>query len=214
MLLDPASENSRKNLALFIKIKSGLALNLAEWNELRKSLYSLQHPLLPKGTFTRFLLKRKGNGKPILWKEPNTHFFAESLLKKYTSFKYIHLIRDGRTMALSQNDQQFQKIHPHLKIDSKLEEQWAKLDFWIERNENIFKLKQNNPERICIIRFEDLIIQPLQSSKILIDFLDLPETFPIHANLQSLIKPEKAMKVEFETLDSLRSEKLKALGYE
>jgi hypothetical protein len=126
-------------------------LSLIEWNLLRNDLKSLQHPLLPKSNFSTFLLNRNSSKKPILWKEPNTHFFAEYLLQHYPTFKYIHLIRDGRKMAQSKNDQQFQKLNPdsiHLSEKEKqLETEIANL-----------KLRAKTYEIIIIFCFHKIII--------------------------------------------------------
>jgi len=201
-------------LALFLKIRSGKALSLIEWNLLRKDLKSLQHPLLPKSNFSTFLLNRNSSKKPILWKEPNTHFFAEYLLQHYPTFKYIQLHRDGRKMAQSKNDQQFQKLNPDSIHLSEKEKQLAKLDFWLDKNETILRLKKNYTDRICIIRFEDLIQNPENTVLSLMEFLSLPKGPLILAKLEEQIIPEKASIIEFQILDISRQNRLKILGYE
>ncbi len=212
--MTPDSALSEQRLALYIKVRTGKALSVSEWNLTRKALNALHHPLLPKNNFLSLIIKRNSSEKPILWKEPNTHFFLETLVRKYPNFKYLHLIRDGRAMAHSKNDQQFQKIHPDLMSLPEQLLQLAKLDFWIEKNEHILHLEKKHSRQICVIRFEDLIHHPKKTAQLLSEFLTLPMSFPILSNIESQTDPTKIRNIDFQKLDLTRLKRMYALGYE
>ena len=51
------------------------------------------------------------------WKEPNTHIVADRLIELWPEFRYIHVYRDGRDMALSANQNQLKFWGPRVLKD-------------------------------------------------------------------------------------------------
>lgn len=104
----------------------------------------------------------KSNTAPLIWgwKEPNSHLFAKRLLDLNPHLHYIHMIRDGRYMVHSANQQQF-KTWSHLyDIPVEVSKERQRLLFWLQANENIFQSLDFYPDRIHIIRYEELLAQP------------------------------------------------------
>lgn len=69
----------------------------------------------------RHLAEIPGSTVPWGWKEPRSHFLLPFLHAKYPELKLIHVIRDGRDMAFSQNRNQLRKHGPAILAASLLD---------------------------------------------------------------------------------------------
>jgi len=121
------------------------------------------------------------------WKEPNTHIFIEKFLKIDERLKYIHVLRDPYYMAFSRNQNQLKNWGP-LFFDSPIE-LLPKNSFslWRKVHERISASKEIWPDRIFILRYEDLMTRPVFLIKDICEFLDLTYIPSITSEIQQLI---------------------------
>lgn len=95
----------------------------------------------------------------IFFKEPNLHVFAAQILKEDPGFTFIYLMRNGLEMAYNTNQQQLNNWGKEILT----EEQWnlpqheKAISFWHWANEQAYRLKTQFPERVHIVRYEDLV---------------------------------------------------------
>ena len=111
------------------------------------------------------------------WKEPNTHIYIGHLSKKFTSAKYIHVLRHGLDMAFSKNKNQLFNWAHFFEINiagSNVSLPNAALKYWIKANRRAFTLgEQLGPERFLQVKFEDLCVSPKIEIEKIISFLGL-----------------------------------------
>ena len=105
------------------------------------------------------------------WKEPNTHSLIDKFLELNNQLKYIHVLRDPLYMAYSKNQNQFMNWGPvfwgvHKELNPR-----NSLTFWRKTHERIKSLKSLYPDRIMIVRYEDMINNTTLLSEQLASFL-------------------------------------------
>ena len=139
-----------------------------------------QHPL-------PWLLQRKASLlhhlanlqiKPLwAWKEPNSHIVAPRIMALDSEIRYIHLARNGLDMALSTNQNQL-RFWGHLAMsDIRSEFRPAQsLSYWCWAEQCVQQLREEYPERVLWVRYEDLCHRTNQAGKELARFLDSSET--------------------------------------
>ena len=148
---------------LYEQIRSGNRLSIAQWKKCRHFAHVLKDPRLAgKPTIGR-LWRPQQQHEHWGWKEPNTHWFAEDLLELHPGLHFIHMTRDGRYMAHSKNQQQFARWRSVLPPVEEKDPARNHFLFWLSANERIADLYAHNPDRISILRYEDLVQTPEKS---------------------------------------------------
>ncbi len=201
-----------EHINLYFKLRAGHRLSIAEFFKVRNAFKSLQHPRLKTPSWFNCLFDAP---KQLPWgfKEPNAHFFIESLFNHIPHFKYLHILRNGRYMANSQNTAQlinFGFLYPHLEsLTNPIDRQFA---FWFEANSAAIKRCENGFKSRCLVmKYEDFIHQPEESIKKMLAFCEL--TAPLQP-LLGLIRQSQSNHNKGFAPNAEQMAQLNALGYE
>ena len=111
------------------------------------------------------------------WKNPRSMFLLPFFDSFFTSLKFIHVVRDGRDMAYSQNQNQLGK-HGLALLDPEhrnLPLPLQSITFWSKANMAVAKYGENvMGERYIRCRFEDIFFEPSTAFARLSAFLQTP----------------------------------------
>ena len=112
------------------------------------------------------------------WKAPRSIYLLPFLHAQFDQLKFIHVLRDGRDMALSQNQNQFRKhgravLSWNERLFRSLPER--SLLVWDRINSQAADYGESSlRENYLRIRFEDLCAKPLETTAQLLNFLEAP----------------------------------------
>lgn len=112
-------------------------------------------------------------------KTPHHTFFWREILDCFPNCRFIHLVRDGRDVALS-----YIKAPFGPKTIYSAAQRWCK---WLEQIEEM--KKQVDPQMLHEVRYEDLLDDPRQTLTDLCDYLDeefVPEMLSFYTNVTSV----------------------------
>lgn len=121
----------------------------------------------------------KENVKIIIDKNPTYTIHLRTLLAEFPDSKFIALVRDYRDVISSQK--RFFSLLKLIPIYGYM---------WTINNETIFECHKQNPGRILLVRYEDLVRIPEETIKIICSFLDVdfePEMLNYHKNLSPVL---------------------------
>lgn len=106
------------------------------------------------------------------WKNPVSMFFLPFFHSSFKNMKFIHVVRDGRNMAISKNQNQYKKIYGPNGVEENISVGMAKL--WSEANCLVNDYgTQFMQESYLILRYEDLCLEPDRCSAELMNFLGI-----------------------------------------
>jgi hypothetical protein len=106
------------------------------------------------------------SGKAVKWiggKNPEYSFFHSQLMDLFAEARFIHMVRDPRDTVLS-----------FLKVRFDLNDPVSLAYRWQAYNASALRFQQQHPERILIVRFEDLITDQKRELNRIMEFLNLP----------------------------------------
>jgi hypothetical protein len=125
----------------------------------------------------------RGSSQPWGWKAPRSVYLLPFLHALFPALKYIHLLRDGRDMAFSKNQNQLRK---HARQLLTVRERWFQpapvrsLLLWDRVNGRAADYgEQHLGKNYLAVRFEDLCLAPRETTGRILHFLDSsrdPET--------------------------------------
>ncbi len=127
------------------------------------------------------------------WKEPRSIYLLPFIHKLFPGMKFIHVIRDGRDMAFSPNQNQLKK-HGEAVLDSKYESLsepvktailWDKINLMAAEYGEVKMRGQ-----YLRIRFEDLCHETGMTVKLIFDFLGVDKQANMNTALQEVQPPE------------------------
>lgn len=121
------------------------------------------------------------------WKNPRSMLILPILNSQFPRMRFIHVIRDGRDMATSSNQNQPKNHGPALlgEIVKDMKEYELAIRFWMETNCHAADYAENNmDDRYLRIRYEDLCSSPAAALLDLINFI----APPIDCNIEELTK--------------------------
>lgn len=151
------------------------------------------------------------------WKEPNTHMVVERLLCTLPAMKYIHVVRHGVEMAYSNNQNQIQFWNGNELTGSQATPEKS-LDWWCKVQYHIKDVRERHPDRIFILRFEDLLLNPRRAIEALLKFCEIKVSPDNLANLTGLVQSDRTTPRDYrqERLHIRRDqlEILRAFGYQ
>ncbi|WP_394201658.1 amino acid adenylation domain-containing protein [Shewanella waksmanii] len=110
------------------------------------------------------------------WKLPPHAFFATFFHQVWPNFRCVHVVRDGRDMALSKNQNQLGYLGPIVLSPRErlLPKTQQSLLLWERLNTNLATYAaQHLPGQYLCLRYEELCSNPEESIKRLFDFLDI-----------------------------------------
>ncbi len=132
--------------------------------------------------------------QPWGWKQPASIFILPFLHSQFSQIKCLHLIRDGRDMAFSKNQQQTQWLGSI--VLSAEEQRWNQplqsIALW--NRVNLMSAEYGDrhmPGQYLRIRFEDLCSQPMETIKQIFDFFGLQGNIAQIAEEE--VKPPKSL---------------------
>jgi Sulfotransferase family len=154
------------------------------------------------------------------WKNPRSMFVLPILHEIYPQLRFIHVLRDGRDMAFSSNQNQPQQHYAALfgGAPTALTFEDA-LRFWAKANCDVSSWGVNNlGDRYLVLRLEDICDQPEPQIRRLLQWLDLPDRNA--TALRALVETPKSMgrwrqcdAAVKATLDENGGEALQRFGY-
>jgi Sulfotransferase family len=117
------------------------------------------------------------DGRPWGWKEPRSIFIVEFLASALPGMRFLHVVRDGRDVAFSKNQNQPRK-HAHAFLGSESEQPDdappRAIALWSAVNLEAADAGENElAERYRRIRFEDLCADPEPVIAEVLNFLGL-----------------------------------------
>jgi hypothetical protein len=157
--------------------------------------------------------------RPWGWKEPRSIYLLPFLHRHLPELRYLHVVRDGRDMALSANQNQLRKHGDAARIPTELAPAARSIALWSWVNVEAKRYGEEQlGERYLRIRFEELCERPFDVTARILDFLDLagdprelaPEVVP-PASLGRWRAADPAVVDELETVGA---EALAELGYD
>ena len=115
------------------------------------------------------------------WKEPRSIYLLPIYVEHLPSLRFVHIVRDGRDMALSTNQNQLQMHADAAGIDPDLADPVRSIALWSWINlETAEYGARELGDRYMRIRFEDLCSDPVGVTRSLYAFLQL-DAFPAPA---------------------------------
>lgn len=121
-----------------------------------------------------------GHHGPWGWKAPRSMLFLPLLDSAIPGLRFLHVVRDGRDMAYSANQNQLQK-HGSALLDDEQRSlpQWQQsLIFWQAANLRAADYgEQHMSGRYLRLRYESLLSDDTQALEMLADFLDIPSGY-------------------------------------
>lgn len=117
--------------------------------------------------YSQFKVKNldKSSSNIIIDKNPSYTIFAEKISKYFPNAKFIWIIRDYRANILSRKQSVFLKS-PNIAFNAIR---------WKIYNKAAYKFYKKNPEKVILVKYEDLVQNATSLNKIL-DFLQIDNT--------------------------------------
>ena len=128
----------------------------------------------------RFLRDLPDRAVPWGWKNPRSMYVLPLIVGLFPDVRFIHLVRDGRDMATSDNQNQPRK-HYQALFDKPLDETdpSGSIRLWAAANLGIANWGERRlASRYLRIRFEDLCVNPEIGIAALLDFAGLKTLAP------------------------------------
>jgi hypothetical protein len=159
------------------------------------------------------------------WKNPRAILILPFIHEFFPGMKAVHLVRDGRDMAYSKNQNQARRHGPQL-LDSEQKElpkPVRSMAFWARVNLAAARYGERElGENYLRMRYEDVCTDPRASSARLLDFLDSPAPREsIQEFAASEIRPSSTMgrwrdrdPDQVREIESVGGEALRKFGYE
>lgn len=127
-------------------------------------------------------------GRPWGWKEPNTHVVLGHLAASVPGLRYVHVLRSGLDMALSDNQNQPRMWGPSFGVpyDGSA---GSSLRFWCEAQRRVLRAAAAMPGRVLWLRFEDLCASPEHELTRLFEFCGVPDPEQSAASAADEVRP-------------------------
>ena len=181
---DQATEKeTQKRISIFVKVMRGMKLKPLEILAIRNafktnSTYPSDSTTTKNFMFNQLFFREPQRTGRWGWKEPNTHIFLYQLLDQIEELKYVHVLRHGLDMAFANNLQQLHNWGAMFGLqvnstDTAHDLAKKQLSYWVWSTNRIIELKELHPNRIKILRLEELVEAPKSEIQELLDFMQL-----------------------------------------
>ncbi len=145
------------------------------------SLLRAYHLLRPRAPRT---------GRPLGFKEPNTHLFLEPLAAHFPGLRFVLVVRAGLDMARSRNRVQLHLWGEHLGVRPSGDEETDQLRYWLAANRRAVELgTERLGPRFHLLDYEALCEQPRATVLRLAEALALPVDARSLAACVALVAP-------------------------
>ena len=113
-------------------------------------------------------------GQPWGWKEPRSIYLLPFFHEHLPALRFLHVVRDGRDMAFSTNQDQLRKHGDASPIPAEMSPAARSIALWSWVNLGAARLgAEQLGQSYLRIRFEDLCAQPVAVAAELLDFFQL-----------------------------------------
>lgn len=113
-------------------------------------------------------------GRPWGWKEPRSIYLLPFFHRQLSALRFLHVVRDGRDMALSANQNQLRKHGDAAPIPFDLSPAERSMALWSWVNLTAARYGEEHlGDHYLRIRFEDLCARPVEVAGRMIEFLGL-----------------------------------------
>ncbi|HJQ75552.1 MAG TPA: sulfotransferase, partial [Gaiellaceae bacterium] len=114
------------------------------------------------------------DGRPFGWKEPRSVYLLPLLAAELPGLRFLHVVRDGRDMALSENQVQLRKHGDAVLGASDEPEALRSISLWREVNLRAADFGERElGDRYLRVRFEDLCAEPAAVTARVLGFFGL-----------------------------------------
>jgi hypothetical protein len=162
---------------------------------------------------------------PWGWKAPRTILIFPFVHELFADMRVIHLVRDGRDMAYSRNQQQMRRHAPQLldAAQNEASEPMRSIAFWTRVNMAAARYGERElGDNYLRMRYEDICADPSTAVVQLLDFIDSPAPRESMQRVaKEKIRPSTSIgrwrqhdRAELETLREIAGEALRKFGYE
>jgi hypothetical protein len=190
---EPMDEAERISLLSADRAGQHAPERLAEW------LVTLQQPGEP------------APGGKWCWKEPNTHVVIDRILDLEPELAYLHVWRDPIYMSRSKNQNQLAMWGPEALGNRFEPTRRGSLAHWVAVHRRMIELRDRFPNRVGLVRFEDLCLSPTATLAGVARFLRLGLDAERIVRLGELIDPTRMIKSERTEFDEYDSRDVAAL---
>ncbi len=150
---------------------------------------------------TAYLTSRPSSSLHWGWKNPRSMYVLPILRTAFPRLRFIHLMRDGRDMAVSDNQAQVLKHYEARFSQSADDPVRASLRLWCRANREVASYcERTMPRRYLRVRLEDLAASPKEEVGKILNFVGLNAGGAAH--LSDLIQPPDTMGRWRERLDA------------
>jgi hypothetical protein len=108
------------------------------------------------------------------WKHPHSYLMLPFLTERHPGLRFVHVVRDGRDMAFSSNQQQarhYGPVAPGLRLAGAAAGAVGSAAFWAWANElAVADGRRHLGDHYLLLRFEDLCQRPEATAARLLDF--------------------------------------------
>jgi Sulfotransferase family len=112
--------------------------------------------------------------KPWGWKEPRSIFLLPFLHGHLPALRFLHLIRDGRDLAFSANQNQLRKHGDAAPIPTDVPDTLRSIALWSWLNVEAARYGEASlGARYLRVRFEDLCARPVEATESILEFFEL-----------------------------------------
>jgi GT2 family glycosyltransferase len=116
----------------------------------------------------------EAEGRPFGWKEPRNVYLLPSLAAELPGLRFLHVVRDGRDIAFSENQVQLRKHGDAVLGASGEPEALRSISLWREVNLRAADFGERElGERYLRVRFEDLCAEPASVTAQVLAFFGL-----------------------------------------
>jgi hypothetical protein len=148
-----------------------------------------RHPLEQLQSSARSLIaaaQAPAHGAPWGWKEPNTHIVIERLWQRLPGLRYVHVVRNGLDMAVSDNQNQLEVWGPSVLGSAGPATPARSLRYWCAVHQRMQRLQAAHPERVYWLNYDAFCREPDRHLPPLLAFLG--QSVPAHDDLISALQ--------------------------
>lgn len=115
-------------------------------------------------------LAERPDGAPWGWKHPQSYLLLPFLRRRFPQMRFIHVLRDGRDVALSDNRLQLNRYGPLLDRSEDEPVPVRSAAWWAWANLRARKHSEELGGDYLLVRFEDLCAEPDVWTRRILDF--------------------------------------------
>lgn len=130
------------------------------------------------------------------WKNPRFIYLLPFLHRLYPRFRFVHVVRDGRDIALSSNQQQLQHFYPSLFGTPPQIDAVHSIRMWQEVNLGAYRFARAAGMDYTLVRYEDMCLRPEETIARLARIFSLPT-----GALETMVKDYPFTLGKFRSLD-------------